>query len=423
MGRGSVSSSDGRGSGLSQPGGVKPTTPTTTTRTGGVEPRLGKPGTVLPGKPASGPRVGYGEGPTNRIAGPKPVAPTSPRPKTPTIDPKPGKGSGVRSGAVKPTDKPANWRDVRRNDPAASREILVGTKLAGRGIDVGVGVATGYIGGGVSAGQFRGGGSGGSVDSSWSCDPYGWDNCSSWSVSFYWGWNSCGWYPWYWSCYYPCWWWYSRPYYYSDYCAYQPVTTVVYTEPEVIYVERPAEQVGEGAVAAPPAEAGQVAPPAAAESPLTIAAQRYLELGDRAFREGRYTDAVQFYAKAVEFAPDQGALYLVLSDALFASGDYHYGAYAVRRALELDPTLIESQIDKHTFYPDPKQFDAQLAALESYLNSHSGDRDARLVLALNYLFSARARDAVSVIESAGQAMAEDQAAQQILGRARALAGS
>jgi len=78
------------------------------------------------------------------------------------------------------------------------------------------------------------------------------------------------------------------------------------------------ESVGEGVVGAP---RGQVAPPAAApESPLSIAAQRYLELGDRAFREGRYFDAVQFYAKAVEFAPDQGALYLVLSDALFAAG-------------------------------------------------------------------------------------------------------
>jgi hypothetical protein len=388
-------------------------------------PSIGSPGRVSPGKPASGPRVGYGDGPTNRVAGPKPVAPTTTRPQTPKAQPKTGKGSGLTptSGKTGKTGKSvANWRDVRRNDPKGSREILVATNLAGRSVDVGVGVASGLVGG-VSAGHFRGG----HVDPTWTCDPWGTHCWTSCSVSFGWcGWNSCWWYPWYWSWYYPCWWWYTRPYYYSDYCAYQPVTSVVYTEPEVVYVERPAEPVGEAAVApqeAPAAEPGRIAPPAPAESPLTIAAQRYLELGDRAFREGRYTDAVQFYAKAVEFAPDQGALYLVLADALFASGDYHYGAYAVLRAIELDATLVESQIDKHTFYPDPQQFDTQLAALESYLNGHSSDRDARLVLALNYLFSARARDAANVIDSAGQAMTEDPAAQKILARARALAGN
>jgi hypothetical protein len=307
----------------------------------------------------------------------------------------------------------SSWRDIKSKDPQGAREILVATKLAGTGYEVGVGVATGVVGGGVFASGYRGGGT---VDQTWACDPYGWDNCDSyWGVSFGWsGW----WYPWYWSWYYPCWWWYSRPYYYSDYCFYAPATTVVYTEPQVIYVDRAEEAVGEGAVAAPPTEQPGVIASPVAESPLSIAAQRYLELGDRAFREGRYTDAVQFYAKAVEFAPDQGALYLVLSDALFASGDYHYAAYAVRRALELDPALVESEVDKHAFYPDPAQFDAQLAALETYLNGHPTDRDARLVLGLNYLFGARPKDAVRVLESAAQAMAEDQAAQRILDRSR-----
>jgi tetratricopeptide (TPR) repeat protein len=241
----------------------------------------------------------------------------------------------------------------------------------------------------------------------WSC---GASFCSSW----------CWWsYPWCWSWYYPCWWWYSQPYYFWDY-AYYPAASVAYAEPQVIYLQdqtQPVyESVGEGA------QRGAVAPPAAAtESPLSIAAQRYLELGDRAFREGRYFDAVQFYAKAVEFAPDQGALYLVLSDALFAAGDYHYGAYAVRRALELDPALIESRIDKHGFYPDPKLFEEQLATLERYLNSNPSDRDARLVLALNYLFGARPKDAVRVIESTASAMADDAAAQKVLERGRMLA--
>jgi tetratricopeptide (TPR) repeat protein len=183
-----------------------------------------------------------------------------------------------------------------------------------------------------------------------------------------------------------------------------------------VYVDSANESVGEAVVSSQPA--ANEAPTSA----LSIPAQRYLELGDRAFREERYTDAVQFYAKAVEFAPDQGALYLVLADALFAAGDYHYAAYAVRRAIELEPALIDAQVDKRGFYPDPKRFDEHLAALERYLADHPGDRDARLVLALNYLFSSRAKDAVRILEQGPPAM-DDQAGQRLFERSRAAGSS
>ena len=50
---------------------------------------------------------------------------------------------------------------------------------------------------------------------------------------------------------------------------------------------------------------------AQAEDPQSLnrASDYYLMLGDRAFREGRYADAVHYYAKAVEFAPDNGILH------------------------------------------------------------------------------------------------------------------
>lgn len=414
-----------RGSNLLRPtsppsAGVTPSSPATgAPRNPGV---LGNKGS--PSRSDAGPQVRYGEGPTRRVAPPKPLERPAPTTNPPSVTPTPktGKGRGLggsqsNGGGVKAAGKVTNWREVRRKDPVGAKEILVGTKLAGRGYEVGAGVAAGVIGG-VSGSGYRGGnGDNWHGNDDWVCDPWGW-NCSV-SFGFYWG-TGCGWggwwYPFYWSWYYPCWWWYSYPYYYNDYCFYRPVSTVVYSDPQVIYVEQPSEPVGEAVVSEPAPPARVTALPA--ESTLSIAAQRYLELGDRAFREARYTDAVQFYAKAVEFAPDQGALYLVLSDALFASGDYHYGAYAVRRALELDPTLVQSQVDKHGFYPDPKLFDAQLESLESYVNAHPSDRDARLVLALNYLFGARPRDAVRVLEGAASAMAGDPAAQQILNRAR-----
>ena len=349
----------------------------------------------MPGKRDSGSSVRYGHGPTKRVEVPTSLSPkgvgttpggskpggSGPVGKTPPSSVSSGKGVVSPGKGVQQkewTPKGTKGSGSVRPDASTNKEILVASKLAGRATEIATKAAVGSIGG-VAPGDYRGGLD---LDDDWVCDPWGWDDCwDDWNCS--WGWSWCGswWtFPCYWSWYYPCWWWYTSPYYCYDYLYYPAVATVYY-EPEVVYVERPpeGEPVGEAVATAPadqvraPVQDGQL-------SPLSIAAQRYLELGDRAFREERYSDAVQFYAKAVEFAPDQGALYLVLADALFAAGDYHYGAYAIRRALELDPALVDSQVDKHGFYPDPARFDEQLAALERYLADHPSDRDARLML-------------------------------------------
>lgn len=270
-------------------------------------------------------------------------------------------------------------------------------------------------------------------------DPHCWSpwgtywNGYSWSFSFgnCWNsfWNPC--YSWWWPCYssywWPCWYygWY-RPYY----SCYGPVaySTAVYyvdDDPDVVYVDAPAASapVGEAAAApAAPEAAGAAGPlPAAAKSSLSIAAERYLQLGDRSFHAARYSEAVQFYAKAVEFATGEGALYLVLADALFAAGDFHYAAYALRKAHEIEPGLFEAVIDKHAFYADPAEFDRHLAALERFLVDHQSDADARLVLAVNDLFGKRpaaAVDLLSAPESA--ALGADPLARAVLASARAI---
>lgn len=374
------------------------------------------------GKGNGGPRVRYGEGPTRRFELTRgdvtPGAPSAPKPGA-------GKGGSGKSGsgsvaAPKPS-KSVSYKELKREAPDKAKGAAVLARRIGRVSDVAAAAAFGGVGV-VRPSGYHGGGLW--LDDDHCDDPFGWsypgyDCWSGWG--FGWGYG----YACYWGWYYPWWWYCSRPYY-ASYYSYWPVATVIYTEPEVIYVEREAqpaaEPVGEAVVGTPAQPAAAPAPEQAAQSPLSIAAQRYLELGDRAFREARYADAVQFYAKAVEFAPDQGALYLVLADALFAAGDYHYGAYAIRRALELDPTLVESGVDKHGFYPDPALFDAQLERLERFLAEHPTDRDARLMLALNYLFGGKPREAARTIDSAVTAMADDPAAQRILARAHSVAG-
>jgi tetratricopeptide (TPR) repeat protein len=146
---------------------------------------------------------------------------------------------------------------------------------------------------------------------------------------------------------------------------------------------------------------------------------QYLTLGDQAFRDGRFADAVHFYARAVQFSPDDAVLWLVLSDGLFATGDYHYGAFALRKALELDASLASNPIDKHEFYTEPSAFDGQLAVLESYVLDHPNDIDAVLMLAANYLFGGRPAAAVDLMEGdTGTDLRRTPAGEAILAAAR-----
>ena len=263
--------------------------------------------------------------------------------------------------------------------------------------------------------------------------PYGcWSWPWSWGLScWWWGWHSyptwCnnwyGWYSPYWHHpygWYGYGWTYCPPLYYSNviytqaYAQPDPQVIVVETQPTTTYVvEQPAAPIEEPAVFAPAATSGITPEPAGPDgsSGIGLAAERYLTLGDRAFRDERWADAVHYYSKATELEPEVGVLYLVLADALFATGDYGYAAFAVRKAFELEPALVYSTTDKRDFYVDPSSFDAQLGVLSEYLADHPSNDDARLVLALNQLFSAAPSAALATLDAElGVGLVTDQAA-------------
>lgn len=331
--------------------------------------------------------------------------------------------------------------DGMGRDPERGRDVLgAGQRLAEatrETLAVGVAVATG----GNSDWYFadpgypgHGGHHGGHHGGFWYCPPWGY---SYWYG--YWG----GHYGYSWFCHPFSWWFYYGygywPYYVSFYPSYAYYgapgyyASVVHhyyyeDDDEVVYVEVPAEEAAPLEEAPLPAASGPVPPPAQGEleelldgAPDSRArtANHYLTQGDQAFAERRYADAVHFYTKAAAFAPEEGVLFLVLSDALLATGDYHYGAYALRRALAIDPSLAESEVDKHTFYTDPAEFDRQLGVLDAYLADRPSDHDARLLLAANYLFGGRPSDCVRVLEDPrGAALREQEAARLLLETAR-----
>ncbi len=243
-----------------------------------------------------------------------------------------------------------------------------------------------------------------------SCWPYGWGFSwwgSGWGLSY----SSCNYSPWSYGYCYP-------NYGYSGYGYGSPsptyYSTVIYQDDQAPAYQ-PEQPVANGEAYVD--NHAQIAAPAQ----MGRGVSQYLSLGDEAFSQGRYSEAVNAYARAVEASPDEGVLYLILSDALFATGDYHYAAFALRRSLELDPTLLASVVDKHNFYGDPAEFDQQILLAENYLDEHFLDDDARLVLAANYLFANRPAQSSDLLQSAfSKSVRESTAGRLLLQRAEEL---
>jgi len=311
---------------------------------------------------------------------------------------------------------------LAKKDPERAKQVLrTGEALAvasDTSLRLAIGVSFGATGGGTGTCWWDpcNSGYGTPAQSCW--NGYGayswwwWGNCSYWLPS--WGWGvscganwSCGNYAWstypyycypgynYW-CGSPGW--YAGAIYYDDYYPPQEQVVVVHEYEPAPEAQADADvQRGEAALAG-----GNLPPekrdPALAQA-LARSSQQYVALGDLAFSERRFGDAVSHYAKAIEYAPDDAVLYMLLSDALFATGDYHYAASALRKALELEPRLVDTIVDKHAVYSNPQDFENQLGYLEQYLKDNILDEDARLVLGANYLFGNKPRQALELLQS------------------------
>jgi tetratricopeptide (TPR) repeat protein len=244
------------------------------------------------------------------------------------------------------------------------------------------------IAAGISSG-FRSGGWWHARRRSWSlCFGFGWPAfCNSFYQRslFYYG------YSYYrWPSYCPIWWWptwcypvsWYRPVWWNNYCSYDYLYG--YTNYAQPYDPAPVvirEVIHE------PAAGIEVRRTEHRDSPGALA-ERFVLEGDTHFREGRYQDAADAYLQALTHVPADGSIHFVLSDALFALGDYHYAAYVIRKGLELEPDLARSDVDKRTFYGNPADFAKHLASLRDYISDHAFDAAAHLVLGYNLLFSA-----------------------------------
>ncbi len=175
---------------------------------------------------------------------------------------------------------------------------------------------------------------------------------------------------------------YGRSYYYSDYPYYaSPQNNYYYDEYYPVYNNYYGEGYEGGSEPASNYE------PAKEETTNETLVDFYLRLGDIHFKRGEYAQAVDAFKKAVQEDPSAAVPKFALGEALFATGDYHYGAYNLRKGLDRAPNWVEQTIDRREYYGNGDDFKIHLDLVRTYIAEHPFDAAAQFCLGYNAFFS------------------------------------
>ncbi len=107
-------------------------------------------------------------------------------------------------------------------------------------------------------------------------------------------------------------------------------------------------------------------------------AWRYIDYGDRYFREGKLRSAYSRYRKAEDAAPDLADVYFRQAFVELALDNIGKGAVALRRGLRLDPRWPQSDFRLDAVFSDEGRV-AALRLLDEQLKEFPNDADARLL--------------------------------------------
>ena len=149
---------------------------------------------------------------------------------------------------------------------------------------------------------------------------------------------------------------------------------------------------GVGAASPAPVGAATVEDASAAQGEPTL-----VDLGNAAFNEGDYNEAVRYYVGAVLADDNDGIARLFYGLAQFALGDYDLAAMGMRRALVVMPDLIDRPIDLRSLYPDLETFESHVNKVVRFVNENPSGTNALFVLGYVYYASAQPEPAVSTL--------------------------
>jgi len=109
--------------------------------------------------------------------------------------------------------------------------------------------------------------------------------------------------------------------------------------------------------------------------------QEHMAAGDKAFRKGKYPEALESFDLALKVGRGVPETHLAMVNTYFAMGRYYIAAQHLREALTYLPELPLVSLDLGGFYGQEKDFDKQLADLRNWLEDRRDEADGWLVLA------------------------------------------
>jgi cytochrome c-type biogenesis protein CcmH/NrfG len=112
-------------------------------------------------------------------------------------------------------------------------------------------------------------------------------------------------------------------------------------------------------------------------------------VGDRLFRAGNRPRAQMRYEQAVKAHPNSAAARVRLAEIALVRGQYTEAVERLREAQTAEPGWIDDAYDVQGLFPEPPEFAAMIARIESHLQRHPDDRDAWLMLGAQWFLSGR----------------------------------
>lgn len=160
---------------------------------------------------------------------------------------------------------------------------------------------------------------------------------------------------------------------------------------------------------------------ASSDTPSAVAAalptaEQYAEIGETAFKARDYKSAVRAWRHGLIDDPDNGVLVLMLSQGLFASGNFNEAAGATQFGMQLLAQDKWETVVKNyrELYGKVDDYTNQLRALEKAAREKPDEPSLRFLLGYHYGFLGYPKEAVQQLEKCTNLAPEDETAQKLL---------
>jgi tetratricopeptide (TPR) repeat protein len=131
------------------------------------------------------------------------------------------------------------------------------------------------------------------------------------------------------------------------------------------------------------------------------------------FRAGDYAGALTLVDGAIQAQPSDAAAHELRALILFAMEDYSQAAGTIHSVLAVGPGWDWTTLS--SLYPDIQVYMTQLQSLESFVNDHPRQADARFLLAYHYMTEGHSEDAAQQLRQVVNLMPNDKLAADLLG--------